>query len=179
MVDKDISAPLRSIHPSVSRSVQDVKSQPASGMYGVLVDVSGSMREAYALDRSQRVNVERTHAILTTIVNIVHREVVHHQRHDFIFAGAFGLEKSSNTCDLLYLLDCVNPKIDGHSELSRLASQHGASRAELWIRKHLTQREARILYKVLSVERGSIDKLIALIPPSDTLNNMRTYETIR
>ena len=49
-------------------------------LIGVLVDVSGSMRSAYELDRSTDASVERTHAILTTIIDIVKREVVRHGR---------------------------------------------------------------------------------------------------
>ena len=38
-------------------------------MFGVLLNVSGSMRSAYALDQSRRANVERTHAIFTSIMS--------------------------------------------------------------------------------------------------------------
>lgn len=47
-------------------------------MLGVLVDVSGSMEEAYSVDSSCTVNVERTQAVLTTVANIVDQEVVRH-----------------------------------------------------------------------------------------------------
>lgn len=58
-------------------------------MFGVLVDVSGSMQSAYALDRSHQADVERIHAILTTLVSIVKREIAHHKRKESIFVGAF------------------------------------------------------------------------------------------
>lgn len=74
-------------------------------MFGVLVDVSGSMKSAYALDKSHHVNTERTHAIFTSIMNIVKKEVDRHERQELIFASAFGLENSPGTCDLLRLLD--------------------------------------------------------------------------
>ena len=55
-------------------------------MFGVLLDVSGSMRNAYALDDDELhrddVSVERTHAVFTTIAKIVEREVTHHDRHE-------------------------------------------------------------------------------------------------
>lgn len=72
-------------------------------MFGVLVDVSGSMESAYALNRSNDANVERTHAILTTIINIVKQEVVHHDRRESIFVCAFGLSGPTVTCDLVSL----------------------------------------------------------------------------
>jgi len=79
-------------------------------MFGVLVDVSGSMESAYALNRSNDANVERTHAILTTIINIVKQEVVHHERRESIFVCAFGLSGPTVTCDLVSLLEIAGPK---------------------------------------------------------------------
>ena len=79
------------------------QSSPQSFMIGVLVDVSGSMRKAFALDRSVRGNVERTHAIITTLNRIAKNAIAVHDRHDRMFVGAFGLEDTS-TCDLISLL---------------------------------------------------------------------------
>lgn len=147
-------------------------------MYGVLVDVSGSMREAYALERSsstQNVTVERTHAILTTTLNIVKQKVSEHgYEQDNIFVCAFGTQEerlNDVTCDLLSLLDlnseCVD--VDGHKELIRLAWQHGASHAEPWIPKHLTRFEASVLYTVLRSDTKLQEKLINLIPGEVTM----------
>lgn len=74
-------------------------------MFGVLVDVSGSMRSALSVDESHRpgADVERTRAILTSTLNIVKQEVAHHQRQDSVFVSAFGLD----TCDLLSLLELL------------------------------------------------------------------------
>ena len=71
-------------------------------MFGVLVDVSGSMKSALSLDGSHHrgAEVKRTHAILTSTLNIVKREVAHHQRQDSVFVSAFGLN-NVNACDLL------------------------------------------------------------------------------
>lgn len=75
-------------------------------IFGILLDVSGSMRSAYALDTSHEANVEHTHAVITTIVNIVKREVAHHQRQESVFVSAFGVKGGhAETCDLLSLLD--------------------------------------------------------------------------
>ena len=91
-------------------------------MFGVLVDVSGSMESAYSLDGSQQsVNTERIQAVRTTTVNIVNKEVRRHQRQESIFACAFGLSDTTKgqTCDLLTLLDHVSDtlRINGHKEL--------------------------------------------------------------
>lgn len=78
-------------------------STPQSFMIGVLVDVSGSMREAFALDRSVSGNVERTHAIVTTLNRIAKNAIAVRERRDRIFVGTFGLEDTT-TCDLISLL---------------------------------------------------------------------------
>jgi len=154
-------------------------------MFGVLIDVSGSMETAYALDRSSDDEVERIHAILTTIMNIVKREVAHHDRRDLIFASAFGLRGSAQTVDLILMLDyladreirrrndgCValiglgiqHEIKDGYKPLVGLAIQHEAPHAEKWIRNHLSEFEAEILYRGLRFDEGMIPKLIELIP---------------
>ena len=145
----------------------------AEAMFGILVDVSGSMENAYALDRSHDASVERTHAILTTIMNIVKREVAHHDRQESTFACAFGLNEEGTqgivTCDLISLLEYMyitgGPR-DGHQALIDLAKQHKTPQAEPWIRNHLSQLEARILYTALCSDPSLIQKLVELIPTS-------------
>ena len=65
-----------------------------SFMIGILVNVSGSMKEAFALDRSVSGKVERTHAIITTLNKIAKNAVtVQQQRYCIhMFVEAFGLE---------------------------------------------------------------------------------------
>ena len=138
-------------------------------MIGVLVDVSGSMKSAYALDRSSDVNVERIHAILTTVVNIVKREVVHHELRESIFACAFGLCGPTVTCDLISLLEYIalakdSQGKDGYQALIDLAKQRGAPQAEPWIRNHLSEVEAQILYTNLCFDESLMSKLVQLIP---------------
>ena len=138
-------------------------------MFGVLVDVSGSMRSAYSLDRSHDANVERTHAVLTSIMSIVKQEVIHHERKDSIFVSAFGLDHHAETCDLLRLLDFVadsdtDSQIDGQEELIKLAISHKAPHAKPWIIKHLSQFEARLLYKALRDDTNALENMVKLIP---------------
>ena len=147
-------------------------------MFGVLVDVSGSMQRAYAVDYGSSVdklNVERTHAILTTVLNIVKRETIHHEQEDSesIFVSAFGLREPAVTCDLISLLEFIagpadSPGEDGYQALIDLAKQRGASQAEPWIRGHLSQLEARILYEGLRFDQSLIPKLIDLFPSTIT-----------
>ena len=132
-------------------------------MFGVLLDVSGSMEKAYALDRSHTVDVERTHAIFTTVANIVKREVYHHDRQESIFVSAFGLEHQA-TCDLPSLLDIFDLDSSGHLKLIRLAEQHGAPYARKWIVKYLSNSESHFLYDALRHNEEWTMKLLKLIP---------------
>ena len=137
-------------------------------LFGVLLDVSGSMESAYIVDRSTDANVERTHAILSTIMNIVKREVVHHGQRKSIFACAFGLQRDPIvTCDLLSLLEYFAFPRSGYQALIDLAVQHGAPQAEPWVRKYLSELEARIVYSRLCSDTTLIRKLIELIPLSE------------
>ena len=121
---------------------------------GVLIDVSGSMKEALTLDKTLSGSVEQTHAIATTLNGIVKKEIgAHdHERCDCIFVSAFGL-KDVNTCDLVQLLkyqetytestDTTELKdlnfqgqpvyCSGHDDLIALAKASNASHVERWI----------------------------------------------
>ena len=144
-------------------------------MFGVLLDVSGSLESAYALDRSHRANVEGTHAIFTTIVNIVKQEVTRHERKESIFVSAFGVQaESAVTCDLLAFLDnFANTSPEDLSNAGgsylraviNLAKQNGASHVESWIEKYLSEFEARFLYKAVCQDRELLRKLVSKIPP--------------
>ena len=69
-------------------------------MFGVLLDVSGSMRSAYATgDRNHDVSVQRTHTLFTTIANIVGKEVANHKRQERIFACGFGIQEPAPVCN--------------------------------------------------------------------------------
>jgi hypothetical protein len=142
----------------------------ADGLIGVLLDVSDSMRSAYAADSSQDASVERTHAIFTTIVKIVKREVVRHDREEKIFASAFGIShESTDCCDLLHLLDLLrNSPDDGYRALIDLAKREGvADRIEPWlddIKENLSSVDARLLYAIMKPNPSMIRELSRLIP---------------
>ena len=88
-----------------SSTKNEAKNIVYQSLTGVLVDVSGSMKEAFSLDKTVSGNVERTHAIITTLNGIVKKEsVAHNHRNDHVFASAFGL-KDVKTCDLLELIN--------------------------------------------------------------------------
>ena len=150
-------------------------------LIGVLVDVSGSMQSAYDLDRSTDASVERTHAILTTITEIVKREVVRHGRRESIFTCAFGLDTAecgkacTGTCDLIPLLNCPR---DGHQALVELALKHGVPQAEKWIRSELSQLESQILYMGLGKTPSVVPQFIELIPSQKMTDRISKVEKI-
>lgn len=155
-------------------------------MFGVLVDVSGSMKKTYyAIDESsQRVNVERTHAIITSVMNIVNKEVVRHNRKDQIFVSAFGTQGPHcfpATCDLLELLTYFPDDYSSSDKekLIRLARRKQAPHAEGWIRKYLDELEARFLHKVLESNSLLLDQLINLIPWQGTDYAAQKYAQVR
>ena len=167
-------------------------------MFGVLVDVSGSMEMSYALERSRRdANVERVHAIITTIINIVNREVTHYDRPESIFVSAFGLDtKNVNTCDLVALLDLIAGREDlrrekgedkawneladlisgpedlrcqsGHEALIGLAKRENAPHAEQLIKKYLSESQARDLYKILCFDKSLMSEMSDILPQPDS-----------
>ena len=139
-------------------------------MFAVLLDVSLSMRKAYARDRSHDTSVRRTHAVLTTTAEIVRKEVTRHNRHDSIFTCAFGLQKPTTTCDLIPLLEALRDSRQGapYDALIELAREERAPHAERWIKEHLTKFEAALLNHQLRCDRSLIPKLIEKLPSSTT-----------
>ena len=153
-------------------------------MIGVLIDVSGSMETAFnSIDKSQRSNVKRIHAIFTSLMNVVHREVAHHNRQESIFVSSFGMGKIfPETCDLVALLECF-PE-DGHNDRSKqrliaLAAKEGAPHAEQWIRKYITDFEARFLHRCLTSDRSALRELISKIPSPYADSAAQMYSTAR
>ena len=140
-------------------------------MFGVLVDVSGSMESAIALDSSKDASVERVHAIITTTLKVVKAEVNNHNRSDEIFVSVFGLKLNFGVCNLIALLRLIaGPEklrgLEPHNALIQLAKDHGAAHAEQWIREHLNKEEARDLFRVLCFDEDLVPGMIRKIPPN-------------
>ena len=141
-------------------------------MFGILLDVSNSMRSAYALDvdRVHDTSIQRTHAVVTTIANIARREAKHHGQQDYIFTCAFGLEEHMHTdiCDLIPLFEIMRDSQRQPDPLIELAKQHGAPHAQRWIREYLTKAQASLLYQQLLHDKSLIPQLIQKLPSTFT-----------
>ncbi len=142
--------------------------QKRPAMFGVLVDVSGSMRSAYAVDESRDATVSRSHAIFTTILNIVKKEC--NWGHE-IFAGAFGLALGSvTTCDLFGLLKKATNVPEelqglkpGVEAMVHIAEEEGYGGTVDWIREELSEEMAKDLFRLMcikpSIKRELLEKL--------------------
>ena len=137
------------------------------------------MEKAYSVDTSYSVNVERTHAVLTTVANIVDQEVTRHKREESIFVAAFGLNKPSLTCDLLslleYLDDATTRDRDCYQPLVSLAESHEVSHVGPWIPKHLSPIEATILHKALQSDQSAMRKLAELVPSQTAMSTVTAF----
>ena len=166
-------------------------------MFGVLFDVSGSMKQSFAAHYDKRdaltdANVKRSHGIVTTLNNIVNQEITTYERKDLVFVSAFGLDPSKckgiDTCDFVSMLEERNTlqEIDkrmhrwekeypynGHRILIKFARSKNAKHAVPWIRKKLKQEEAGILWEVLKDDEKLTKTLIDLIPPEGTYENTK------
>ena len=138
------------------------------------------MQEAYALekDRLSGENVQKIHAIFSSLTNIVNREVTHTNRNDKIFVSCFGLNTAKtvvNTCDLIALLQHIHDAfnelnwINPYKKLMEMADeqpqvQHLIGSLENWIRKCLSRIEALYLYKVLQSDPKRLRDLANKLP---------------
>ncbi|CAF0865067.1 unnamed protein product [Adineta steineri] len=137
---------------------------------GILVDVSGSMKDSLQLHvQPTDQDVTRAQSIFTTIMNIVGREVDFPRNHD-VFVLAFGLQ-NVDTCDLLALLDYIQT-IDlgsderGHENLNGLLANNGAPYADKYIREYVSKRQAQFLFKFYSQNenRSMLTDIVQKLP---------------
>ena len=158
-------------------------------MFGILLDVSGSMKSAYSTDNRHDVSVQRTHTLFTTVANIVGKEVANHKRQDRIFACGFGIQEPAPVCNLIPLFELLRDLRQSQSQpqdLVRLARQLEVPCAERWIKKHLTEKEASVLYYLLRKDESLVPRLIDKLPQNNlivrflvtTLNSVESIPTI-
>lgn len=147
-------------------------------MLGVLVDVSGSMKNKFALDRSADTIVKRTDAILLIIEDLVHLAEEEgdntDKRWNCVFIGAFGLSLPIGTCDLLTLLELnkesfsSDPSQGNDVLIGLILAEDGnleKNHVKTWISKLLlSQSESQILYDALHADPSLLKEMIRLIP---------------
>ena len=157
-------------------------------MFGVLLDVSSSMRQVYALNKSHDASVQQTHAVFSTVVNIVKRELHRYNRQESIFATVFGLttitQTETTTCDLIPLLEILREfrrAKDPFGPLVDMAKQRNAQhimwQMEKWIREYLTEMEAALLWHSLRSDESLISTLLEFkkIVATGKVHNPKAY----
>eukprot|EP00047_Mylnosiga_fluctuans_P006627 m.248078 g.248078 ORF g.248078 m.248078 type:complete len:424 (+) comp15621_c0_seq1:29-1300(+) len=146
-------------------------------LLGVLVDLSGSMRETYAVDsdlsdRSSGAN-SRASAVLKGAQKLLARTSSPNNQ---VFAQAIGIQPRpdigmAERCDLLYLLEhapawACPPSPQGQEHLLELAKERGAfDKAKKWIAEcKFENRECWYLYRALRLQEHRIQPLIDALP---------------
>ena len=147
-------------------------------MFGVLLDVSSSMRQAYALNISHDASVQKTHAVFSTVANIIKRELHQYSRQELIFASVFGLKGSTTTCDLIRLLEILRKYRQEKDPLVEMAEQLNAPHMEKWIREHLTEMEAAILCHRLRSDKSEDKSLISGLLESSEFKEIVTTRKV-
>lgn len=146
---------------------------------GVLVDVSGSMKESLALSPSVNDSqVTRAESIFRTIMRIAECYQNSDDRNEQnIFVSAFGLaDQSIRTCDFLSLLEYLdsnsllntrkNVDIRYDYKLIQLLRDNGAPYCQKYIFHYLKKEEAEFLYYYFSnpINKEQLDKVIYDLP---------------
>ena len=166
-------------------------------MFGVLLDVSASMEEAFAIHYDKRGDltedkVKRSHGIITTLNNIVNQEITTYERKDLVFATAFGLHPKAgvDTCDFIALLRKkkeIDETLDrwekqysnsGHKILIEFAKRKNAPHAEPWIKEKLKQKDAGILWETLKDDDQLTKKILDLIPAEGTYESVKLASNV-
>lgn len=135
---------------------------------GVLVDVSGSMRNSLQLHvQPSDQDITRAQSIFHTIMNIVDREVNLQDDHN-VFVLAFGLQDVT-TCDLLALLDYLQTLDlqtdgNGHENLIGLLRHHGAPYVREYVVQYVNEAQAQYLFKFYSQNIPELRQVVADLP---------------
>ncbi|KAJ0120058.1 Uncharacterized protein J7T55_000911 [Diaporthe amygdali] len=148
---------------------------------GCLLDVSGSMLEALEAGRSDERAVERLLAILRAALKVAQAE----QRHDpgsLVFVGLFGLNTTKNPgcppgVDLCSFTEAIigdeSDHRSGHERLITLANEENRPNITRYIRKKLTDDEARILHAHLQRHPERVLEFVHAIPPPEEWESKR------
>jgi hypothetical protein len=151
-------------------------------LVGCLLDVSGSMHAALESGRGDKDAVQRLRAVLNAALKLAEAE----QRRDpdaSMFVGAFGLAQGNpSVVDLCRVVDSLvagqEEGQDGHEMLIALANKHDKAHVSEYIRKKLSEHQARILCMHLQRHPERIAEFVDAIPAPQKMKNLRTTSII-
>jgi hypothetical protein len=145
-------------------------------LIGCLLDVSGSMRNAFGSRLIAEGTVERLHAIFGAALQIAEAEQ-RRDSHSLMFVAAFGLleEECPPVVDLCSIAEILladyGSGSSGHDLLVSLARQRKVAHVAVFIKERLTEPEARLVFEYLQHHPEHIDEFINTIP-SQTLTEV-------
>lgn len=152
---------------------------------GCLLDVSGSMREALELGRSDEGETDRLRAVLRAALKVARAE--HRRSPDtLMFVGIFGLNEDARCPPVVDLCGAVDALLDirgdkagsGHDRLIALANQNNRAYIDKYIRTKLTEDEAHILAKHLTQNPQRTQEFIDDIPTEEENLKSRQLGTV-
>ncbi|KAH7336028.1 hypothetical protein BKA65DRAFT_458517 [Rhexocercosporidium sp. MPI-PUGE-AT-0058] len=148
-------------------------------VFGCLLDVSGSMREALETGRSDEHTIERLRAVLRAALKLAQAEL----RRDpqaLAFVGVFGLYVDTKCPPVVDLCGIVKALLGGyqdhrtgHELLIALANQNNLAHITKYIRTKLSDDQARIVYVHLRLHPDRVAEFVDAIPAEERLQNFR------
>ncbi|KAK3185245.1 hypothetical protein K4F52_005945 [Lecanicillium sp. MT-2017a] len=166
---------------------------PPRAVVGCLLDVSGSMRSALEAGRSDEDAIERLRAVLRAALKLAQAEQRH--THDsetappdpLFFVGIFGLAASEEhpyppAVDLCGLTDVLvadsGDHRSGHDVLINRANENDVSYVSEYIRRKLSDREARIVNAHLKLHPEKVTEFVNAIPAEIMVHTLRSTAQI-
>ncbi|KAF5544172.1 hypothetical protein FPHYL_11108 [Fusarium phyllophilum] len=149
---------------------------------GCLLDVSGSMRNAFEPGQSNELAGDRFRAVLRAALKLAKAERQQHSN-AFMFVGVFGLRTSEDhlnpqAADLCGIADALlndaGNNSSGHDLLIARANANNVSYISRHIKTKLTSREARIVDAHLKLHPDKVQQFIDSIPPEEEVNRLRS-----
>jgi hypothetical protein len=150
---------------------------PPDALIGCLLDVSGSMRNAFGPRSITEGAVDRLHAVFGAALQIAEAERRQDSR-SRMFVAAFGLEGDCplvvDLCGIAEILLAEHGNgPSGHDLLVGLANRQNLEHIADFIEERLTETEARVVYECLQRHPEQIDKFINAIPSPTILKAIR------
>ncbi len=150
-----------------------------ASLFGCLLDVSGSMRDALEPGRPEEPAVDRLRAVLRAAIKLAQTAQARDPQAR-MFVGAFGLRVEARCPPVVDLCSVVSALLDthgdgrtGHELLIELANQNNLPHVTKYIRMKLSDDEARIVHAHLQRHPHRILEFVNAIPKTDRIQGAR------
>lgn len=152
-----------------------------SAVLGCLLDVSGSMRKAVAVEDRGKQPVERLVAVLRAALELARAERAHGTK-TLMFVGISGMNEKMRCSAVVDLCRTIEALLDlrrsgdtksGHDRLVDTANSQNRAYIEKYIRSKLTNEEAEVSHRHLEQHPREIHDFITAIPTEDEKHQTR------